>query len=108
MALSTAKAQAALKALVDHPAFKAYIQPGLGFSEPVLVEAWSANGDWAITWEEGPFEWAMVATAGGVDEEMASLGEEFGISPVFHAPVEFPKGVYAEPYSGCVLALYAD
>lgn len=100
--------------------FKAYIEPlvingrNYGGSEPTLVENYD-NAPFAIVWEDGPDEWAYRATSGGYSEEEHSLAveaaKEFGVAapkPREEQPVQFPKGVYAEPYYSFVLALYAD
>lgn len=104
MPITRLQAEKSLTAVIEK--FSAYTEDGSNL--PVLVESWTDSGDWAICWEEGPFEWALLANHGGVDEELASLGEEFGYTPQPLAPVVWPKGVFGEPYYSFVLALYKD
>ena len=81
-------------------------------ADPVLIEDWNGEG-WAISWEEGPDEWAMRVHDGGTSEEeralWASVAEEFGadkVEPKGIEPAKFPADVYAEPYYSFVLCLY--
>lgn len=67
-----------------------------------------------IVWEAGsPYQWPHLFVAGGLDEEMATLAEEFtGRDEAFrlatHGPAIIPDGVRAEPVDGCTLGLYPD
>ena len=116
--ISREQAEQALAAVKNQ--FRAYTEPliidgdDLGptiTSEPVLVEDWDGEG-WAISWEDGPDDWAYRATSGGSSEEervlVAEANREFGAN--FQVkddePVTFPEGVYAEPYFSFVLSLY--
>ncbi len=67
---------------------------------PVLVRdygSWSTTTDWAIVWEEGPFEWVHYLDGG--------IEEEFG----FHlAAIDVPKGVFVEPIESFSLGLYPE
>lgn len=54
---------------------------------------------WEIVWESGsPYEWAHLATSGGVDEEMAN--EMTAMFPDYEPkpmePIAWPEGVHAE------------
>lgn len=116
--ISREQAEAALAAIKHQ--FRAYTEPlvidGDEYSpavdsEPVLIEDYNGEG-WAISWEDGPDDWAFRATSGGTSEEERALaadasrefGTEITIKP--DEPVAFPKGVYAEPYFSFVLSLY--
>jgi hypothetical protein len=69
-------------------------------SAPVLVQdygSWSTTTDWAIVWEEGPFEWVHYLDGG--------IEEEFGFTL---KPVPMPKGVFAEPIESFSLGLYPE
>lgn len=78
---------------------------------PVLVEDWNGEG-WAISWEEGPDEWAMLHSGGGTSESdrvmFAAASEEFGadMKPPTYPKVEWPKGVYVEAYYSFVVTLH--
>jgi hypothetical protein len=83
-------------------------------SDPTLIWDWTDSGHPVIAWESGPDAWALRATAGGVSEEeaalMAAANAEFGATITLKPdlPSPMPRGVYAEPYSGSILALYPD
>lgn len=65
---------------------------------PVLVMAWDWLGTGAapaIVWEEGPYEWALLASGGGMSE--------FG---TVHQPIEEPEGVFLEPVTSWALGIY--
>lgn len=87
--------------------FKAYLDLGTG---PVLLKDWdwTAGGPvpYAIVWEGGPYDWAVTFNSDDVDEELAALGAEFGLtfgpSPI---PV-LPDAVYTEPVTGWALGIY--
>lgn len=59
---------------------------------PQLVKDWDWLGgypvDWAVIWEEGPFEWAHLFPYGGIEEE-------FGL-PVPDVSDLIPDGFYSE------------
>lgn len=74
--------------------FANYIEEGHG---PKLVEAWTELGHWAVCWEEGPYEWSILAVHGGHDID---FGDKVP------AAEEFPTEVFAEPVNYCVLGLY--
>ena len=82
-----------------------------GWAEPILMKY--DDTTWAVAWEEGPEDWAHVATMGGHSEEHAVLAAqaaaEFGVP--FNGvpdedPLKFPAGVYAEPIYSFMLGLY--
>lgn len=57
---------------------------------PVLCRnfaSWGSPTDWAIVWEEGPFEWALTTTHYGPQDDV-------------------PAGVYIGPINGWSLGLY--
>lgn len=67
---------------------------------PVLVRdygSWSTTTDWAIVWEEGPYEWVHYLDGG--------IEEEFGFDL---KPVPMPKGIFAEPIESFSLGLYPE
>jgi hypothetical protein len=77
---------------------------------PYLVKDWEAPSGRIVplvmVWgDDAPYEWAMNAQDGGLDEELSSLMET-----AVHTPpaASWPKGVRSEPYTGYVLALYPD
>lgn len=71
-----------------------------GMTGPKLVEDWN-GAPFAILWEEGPYDWPFTFPNGGVNEEMASLGEEFGIGgQVKDVSGMIPSNVYVEVYAG--------
>jgi hypothetical protein len=74
--------------------FANYIEEGYG---PKLVEAWTESGHWAICWEEGVYEWTILAVHGGHDIQ---FGDEVPEAQ------DFPSKVFAEPVNACVLGLY--
>lgn len=74
---------------------------------PKLVKDfdWGAGpAPYAIIWEEGPFEWAHLATSGDVDEEMSSLTGH----TVWSKAINQPAGVFCEPYTSWALGIYPD
>jgi hypothetical protein len=67
---------------------------------PALVRdygSWSTTTDWAIVWEEGPYEWVHYLDGG--------IEEEFGIHL---KPVPMPKGIFAEAIESFSLGLYPE
>lgn len=64
---------------------------------PKLVKDWAWIGSpapYAIVWEEGPYDWAMLATGGGRTE----FG--FAVEPVR------VDGLFLEPATGWALSIY--
>ena len=91
--LSRGQANGTLKAIKKQ--FAAWVDESTDIY-PELREDW---GDyrWVIVWESGaPYEWALLAGQGGIEEE-------FGFKV---APARLPKNVFVEPVNGSVLALY--
>ncbi len=82
--------------------FAVYILPG---DQGPQLKDW--QGQPAIVWEDSsPYEWAFLATAGGIDEELAGLMAELGqtVKPI--EPIEWPEGLHAEPIMSFILGLY--
>lgn len=92
-------------------------------SKPQLIRNW----DWgygptpyAIVWEGGPYEWSILATSGGVDEELTTelmtlpQYAEFtrtnrmpaGAQVVRVEQVKAPEGVYLECVTSWALGLF--
>lgn len=87
------KAEATLRAV--QRAYTSWVDEGHG-PELNMEFDWSGEPTPTIVWEGGPYDWAIFASFGGVDEE-------FG----FELPaVQFPDGVYGEPYAGWALSLF--
>lgn len=134
-ALSKQLAEAAHAAIREQ--YKTYLEPyqfdngssSPGIDPPTLVENYADTGHWAISWEEGPDEWAMRAFQGGFSEELYTLGypdalhvaktekglvgeqaERWAAEEARKVATEqgapCPKGVFAEPYYSFVLMLY--
>ena len=91
-----------------------YIRQAYGFVPgeddhigPRLVEeyhGWYQTYRNAIVWEEGPFEWAILAARGGFDEERFHdlkefMSREAALEKSKRKPVKTPKGTYLEPIS---------
>ena len=84
--------------------FATYIKAG--YPAPQLRENfdWGYGvAPWAVVWEEGPFEWAMLATSGDVDEEMSSITGR----TVWSKSIKQPAGVFCEPYTSWALGIYS-
>jgi hypothetical protein len=81
-----------------------------GVEGPVLLKDWNWTGygaaRWSVVWEGGPYEWAVNFGDSGVDEELAELAAEFGLSPVRFKPYPIPDTVWTEPVTGWALAIY--
>ncbi|MGV8972212.1 MAG: hypothetical protein ACOH10_07805 [Rhodoglobus sp.] len=66
---------------------------------PQLVKDfdWGAGpAPYAVIWEGGPYDWAMLAGEGGIEEEFGAKIKA----------VVFPKTVFCEPYTGWALAIW--
>lgn len=79
------------------------------YTEPTLSLDW--DGHVAILWEEGPDDWAfhLDGSPSESDYELyEQMNQEFGgnLKPKTRKAVEFPKGVYGEPFYSFVLCLY--
>lgn len=75
--------------------------PDEGYAHgPKLIKDWdwldSGPTKWAIVWEEGPFEWALLAQHGGKMEYGAV------IAPAKH----WPAGTFAEPVTSFAIGIY--
>lgn len=113
--VTQAQAEQALAAVKRQ--FAAYFEPATfedgftvaGSAPPKLVMDfdWTGTGPGpAIVWKEGPYEWAYLACAGGVDEEMAELAAEVGVTVRAQDPVKMPEAIWCEPTTSWALALY--
>jgi hypothetical protein len=108
--ITKAKAEECLTAVKTH--FAAAIEAGM--DPPVLYEPGFHTSAWSIAWDGGPYEWAILAFHGGIDEDTYELAANEGVSPerareiarVAACPV--PAGVFVEPVSSWCLGLYLD
>jgi hypothetical protein len=107
--LTRARAEAALAAVRKH--YQLYY---IGAEGPKLFPPDEDRECWLISWEEGPYEWAYRASDGGIDPEVLAQMSEFNLTPerareaaTFPA-INFPRGVYVEPYYSYALGLTAD
>lgn len=89
--------------------FRSWIDAGT--EEPVLVRnydpGFGAPAPFAILWEGGPFDWAITATLGGINEEEATLVREFGGEPKRWVPLTLDN-VFLEPITGWSLGIYPE
>lgn len=75
---------------------------GKGSTGPTLIKDWTWGWttehtyEWAIVWEEGPYDWAHLFPYGGRDEE-------FGFK---HDEVAIPDGTWTECITGWAIAVY--
>lgn len=94
-------------------AFPAWIG-GKGSTPPTLVKNWewgwnySRTYDWAIIWEEGPYEWTYRFPEGGVDEELTYELRTIvpDAAPLTTNAATLPDGVWTEPITGWAIAIY--
>jgi hypothetical protein len=94
-------------------AFPAYLDKG-GKYGPKLVKDWdwgwttSHVYEWAIIWEEGPYEWTYNFPEGGVDEELTAELHTIvpDAKPITTKAVELPDGVWTEPITSWAIAIY--
>jgi len=112
------QAQAVLQAIVDR--YRVYFEAITSSSDghvvappldlPVIKRG--EDGHAVIWWLEGPSDWAhQVATGGSTEEDrvlFAAAGKEFGaeLTPPEPEPLDFPAGVYVEPYTSYSLGIY--
>jgi hypothetical protein len=66
-----------------------------GGTRPVAVRDWGGDGDHAVVWEEGPYNWTMLLD-GGRDEE---FGMQWKAIPA-------PKGYFLEPITHYAVGIY--
>lgn len=95
-----------LQDIVDEDTGKVIVPAPAADDRPKLFEGETPDS-WLVSWESGPYEWAYRFTAGGVDEELAYLAGEFGVTvkPEKPAVVDVP-GVEIEPYYSHSLVVY--
>jgi hypothetical protein len=96
--------------------YRAWIRAGSG--EPALVMDWRGGREGrsyvAITWEEGPDDWASEPlTQDSFSEELAAMLADFpgasrAAATVPGARGTMPAGVGAEPYCSYVLCLHRE
>jgi hypothetical protein len=99
--VSKAQAEAVLAEV--RRVFAVYI--GEGDRGPQLQESfeWGAGlAPWAVVWEEGPYDWAHLATSGDIDEELSSIVDHV----VWAKAIKQPAGVHCEPYTSWALGIY--
>jgi hypothetical protein len=66
---------------------------------PKVIENWhwlSEPCKFAIVWEEGPYDWAQLASMGGISEE---FGFDYGNG------IEVPAGLFIEPVTSWAVDL---
>lgn len=98
MAVTKRQAQQAFNQIVDQ--FKVFIDDEV---YPVLIENWdyldSGPTRWAVVWEGGPYEWALLAERGG---KMI----DYHPSPEIPAAKHWPAGTFAEPVTSWAVGIY--
>ena len=102
------QAEAVLRAVQKQ--YAGWVEEGYG---PKLVMDWrylSDEGQPAIVWEEGPYEWSYRFPYGGVEEETTALlrVEVPDAKPVTVPKVELPKGVWVESATSWALSIYPE
>jgi hypothetical protein len=85
------------EAVVD-ALMKVFDQPLFDWERPRVIVETGEHGRTLVVWEEGPHGWIWVFPCGGM---LKGTGWE-----VFEA--ELPRGVWVEPYDGCVLSVYQE
>jgi hypothetical protein len=77
---------------------KVFEQPLFDWERPrVMVDTWE-HGRTVLVWEEGPHGWMLVFPCGGMLN-----------GTLWEVPeAELPKGVWVEPYDGCVIGVYQE
>jgi hypothetical protein len=85
-----------------------------GLEKPVLISDYDEFTPWLISWEAGPFEWALRVCNGGINEEIYdTLRYEFNASEerarkaAMDKAIDFPKGVAVDVYYTYALTVYA-
>jgi hypothetical protein len=103
--VTKAKAERVLAAVKKK--YAPYLDGAGESDQPVIMtEFYSGNAPFAIVWETGPSDWALVATSGDPTEEDWALLAEVGLKPSGSKPLAIPAGVYAEPITSYALGLY--
>lgn len=97
-------AEQALAAVIEQFA----VQPG--DPQPEIKENWhwtETPARWALVWEEGPYEWALRAGTGGLDEEATDLLQDFAPGARIETPpaASWPPGTYAEAITTWAVAV---
>jgi hypothetical protein len=80
---------------------------------PGSHEALQTEDAWVISWESGPFEWALRYTMGGFDDEMYHLavdeiGQERARAMATEDAAPRVDGVFVEPINSFSLGVYPD
>jgi len=85
------------EAVVD-ALMKVFEQPLFDWERPrVMVDTWE-HGRTVLVWEEGPHGWMWVFPCGGMlNGTLWEIPE-----------AELPKGLWVEPYDGCVVGVYQE
>lgn len=107
--------QAHLGPLLDEDGKTIIPAPGEA-DQPQLFENYQGSDTWVVSWESGPFEWALRFASGGLNEELAIfLHREQGWRPsaAGQAAMEEPvavdlPGVHVEPWYSFSLGIYED
>jgi hypothetical protein len=103
--VTKAKAERVLAAVKKK--YAAYLDGADESSQPFLAtEFYVGRAPYAVVWEMGPSDWALVATSGDPTEEDWALLAEVGLKPSGSKPLAIPAGVYAEPLTSYALGLY--
>lgn len=98
MAVTQRQAEQAFRQIKQQ--FAAFIDPDVEQYGPQLIHNWdwldSGPTKWAIVWEGGPYEWALLAETGG--------RTEFGraVPPAKN----WPAGTFAEPVTSWAVGIY--
>ena len=82
-------------------AFKYQVGPG---NEPVIVRDWMSDGDCAIVWECGPYEWSLMYSE---LEHGDTMDREFGFKLDGTPVVELPN-VTVSPYYSYAVTLHTE
>lgn len=98
MAVTKRQAEQAFRQFKEQ--FKGLLPPEDYAHGPKLINNWdwleSGPTKWAIVWEEGPYEWAMLAQYGGKTE--------FG--GTIPAAKHWPAGTFAEAVTSWSIGIY--
>lgn len=77
-------------------------------SKPVVTSGDHENLHAIISWEEGPYEWALYAFDEYFDEEIASLAADFGAEVKPSPAIKQPHAdkILVEPINSFTVGLY--